>query len=81
MCYEDMKRDHKENRKESKERTLTPGKGSKSPKCFSYPPRQIFCQHFAHQIIKGGNERTSLTIMQENIFQEIKLWECLQSIS
>ena len=38
MCYEDMKRDHKENRKESKERTLTPGKGSKSPKCFTPPP-------------------------------------------
>ena len=59
MCYEDMKRDHKENRKESKERTLTPGKGSKSPKCFNSPPppypKQTFCQHFAHQIIKGGN--------------------------
>ena len=30
MCYVDMKRDHKKNRKESKERTFTPGKGSKS---------------------------------------------------
>ena len=56
MSYEAMKCDHKENRKESKERALTPGKGSKSPKCFTSPPKQIFCRDFAHQIIKGGND-------------------------
>lgn len=48
MCYEDMKRDHKENRKESKERTLTPGKGSKSPKCFTPPPPKKKNRPFAN---------------------------------
>ena len=48
MCYVDMKRDHKKNRKESKERTLTPSKGSKSLKCFTSPSKEIFCQHFVH---------------------------------
>ena len=70
MCYVDMKRDHKKNRKESKERTVTPGKGSKSLKCFTSPSKQIFCQHFVHQIIKGGNVELHLQSCRRTFSRE-----------